>query len=320
MEETRVVKFVLVDNNKRIFSWIRADSSGDPAGPHVDLPGGKVDPGETLLQAAHRELEEEISPYGLDLREQVEVTLSAAPNGHSQARMQLSGHRYSHYQIMVWGISISGTKPLVPLETQKNLMAQWRDPEEVWLSFRGPRAQYGIAARLAWKTANSSQYGQYNTIDSGCSKHVRQLAEVGMNNSSDDDDDPFYPSLMCERCGKDPDHICNTCNHAYCCNCRDHHTCAIIEEVSAPKGHQATLHGTTSGESLGTNTNAKETDDTAEMLGIDSEDDSEFRRRLHSDSVDVGSTKIEVDINDYLVGSTGVQLTECAGAVKQHLG
>ena len=43
MEETRVVKFVLVDNNERIFSWIRADSSGDPAGPHVDLPGGKVD-------------------------------------------------------------------------------------------------------------------------------------------------------------------------------------------------------------------------------------------------------------------------------------
>ena len=43
MEETRVVKFVFIDDNKRIFSWIRADSSDDPVGPHVDLPGGKVD-------------------------------------------------------------------------------------------------------------------------------------------------------------------------------------------------------------------------------------------------------------------------------------
>ena len=156
-KETRVVKFVLVDSSKRIFSWIRADSSDDPVGPHVDLPGGKVDPEETLLQAAHRELEEEISPYGLDLRNQVEATMSAAPNGHSQARMKLSDHSYSRHQIMVWGISIPGTKPLVSLEAQKNLVAKWRDPEEVWPSFRGPRAQYGVAVQLAWEAANPRQ-------------------------------------------------------------------------------------------------------------------------------------------------------------------
>ena len=156
-EETRVVKFVLTDDNQRIFSWIRADSSNDPVGPHLDLPGGKVDPKETLLQAAHRELEEELSPYGLDLRNQVEAALSAAPNGHSQARMKLSDRCYGHYQIMVWGIPISGTEPLVPLETHKNLEAQWRNPEEVWPSFRGPRAPYGVAARLAWEAADSRQ-------------------------------------------------------------------------------------------------------------------------------------------------------------------
>ena len=87
---------------------------------------------------------------------------------HSQARMKLSDHSYSRHQIMVWGISIPGTKPLVSLETQKNLVAQWRDPEEVWPSFRGPRAQYGVAARLAWEadsrqsdstTSNSAEAG-----------------------------------------------------------------------------------------------------------------------------------------------------------------
>ena len=62
-EETRVVKFVFTAADGQIFSWIRADSSNDPVGPHIDLPGGKVDPNETLLQAAHRELEEELSPY-----------------------------------------------------------------------------------------------------------------------------------------------------------------------------------------------------------------------------------------------------------------
>ena len=155
--ETRVVKFVLVDDSKRIFSWIRADSVDDPEGPHVDLPGGKVDPEETLLQAAHRELAEEISPYGLDLRNQVEATMNAAPNGHSQARMELSDHNYSRHHVMVWGMVVSGTKPLVSVEAQKNLVAKWRDPEEVWPSFRGPRTQYGVAVRLAWEAVNPRQ-------------------------------------------------------------------------------------------------------------------------------------------------------------------
>ena len=62
-EGTQVVKFVFTADDGQIFSWIRADSSNDPVGPHIDLPGGKVDPNETLLQAAHRELEEELSPY-----------------------------------------------------------------------------------------------------------------------------------------------------------------------------------------------------------------------------------------------------------------
>merc|ERR1712086_1040030 len=81
---------------------------------------------------------------------------------------------------------------------------------------------------------------------------------------------------------------------------------------SDPKGSQAMLHGSTSEGGLGTNENAKGNDDTAEMIGIDSDDDSEFRKRLHSESVDIGSTKFEINTNDYLVGSTGVQLTEIA--------
>ena len=36
------------------------------------------------------------------------------------------------------------------METQKNLDARWRSPLEVWPSFRGPRAPYGAAARLAY--------------------------------------------------------------------------------------------------------------------------------------------------------------------------
>ena len=72
-EEIRVVKFVFTATDGQIFSWVRADSSNDPVGPHIDLPGGKVYPNETLLQAAHRELEEqeELSPYGPDLRNKV---------------------------------------------------------------------------------------------------------------------------------------------------------------------------------------------------------------------------------------------------------
>ena len=32
---SRVVKFVFTDTDGQIFSWVRADSSDDPVGPHI---------------------------------------------------------------------------------------------------------------------------------------------------------------------------------------------------------------------------------------------------------------------------------------------
>ena len=155
---SRVVKFVFTDTDGRIFSWVRADSSSDPVGPHIDFPGGKVDLNETLLQAAHRELGEELSPYGPDLRDKVEAAMSASPNGHSRVWVRLAAH--CSHQIMIWGIETSRavslsypfipSEPFISLETHKNLDARWRSPLEVWSSFRGPRAPYGAAARLAY--------------------------------------------------------------------------------------------------------------------------------------------------------------------------
>ena len=61
---------------------------------------------------------------------------------------------------MIWGIETSRavslwypfapSEPFISLETHKNLDARWRSPLEVWSSFRGPRAPYGAAARLAY--------------------------------------------------------------------------------------------------------------------------------------------------------------------------
>ena len=87
--------------------------------------------------------------------------------------------------------------------------------------------------------------------------YLNEITKFKINSS-----DPVSPPLVCERCGEDAEHICNTCNHAYCCHCRDHHTCAIIETThitpvvnmnegmpaeysNGPKGHQAPLHDTT---------------------------------------------------------------------------
>jgi len=36
---SRVVKFVFTDTDRQIFSWVRADSSGDPVGPHINYYG-----------------------------------------------------------------------------------------------------------------------------------------------------------------------------------------------------------------------------------------------------------------------------------------
>ena len=124
----------LTDTDGQIFSWIRADSSGDPVGPHIDFPGGKVDLNETLLQAAHREHGEELSPYGPDLRDKVEATMNASPNGHSRVWVELAAH--CSHQIMIWGIETSRavslscpfkpSEPFISLETHKNLDARWR--------------------------------------------------------------------------------------------------------------------------------------------------------------------------------------------------
>ena len=99
--------------------------------------------------------------------------------------------------------------------------------------------------------------------------------------------DPISPPIVCERCGEEAEQICNTCNHAYCCKCRDHHTCAIIEtnhttpRSSAPnavtdvtwrmpvgynngsKGHQAPSHEASSeGKSASNNVDGVNTDGT----------------------------------------------------------
>ena len=72
--------------------------------------------------------------------------------------MELPAH--CDCQIMIWGIETSRavslsypfapSEPFISLETHKNLDARWRSPLEVWSSFRGPRAPYGAAARLAY--------------------------------------------------------------------------------------------------------------------------------------------------------------------------
>ena len=160
--ETRVVKFVLTTADGHIFSWIRAESIDKPAGPHVDLPGGKARTDETLIQAAHRELTEELGPYGPDLKKQIDTALETYPGGHSYVRMQPPTSDGIHH-VMVWGIHVSETEQLTAIETSKHLEARWRTPLEVWSSFQEDRAPYGKAIRQAWEIIRSK--GQPITPD-----------------------------------------------------------------------------------------------------------------------------------------------------------
>ena len=157
-EETRVVKFVFTTADGLIFSWIRADSIDEPTGPHIDLPGGKARADETLIQAAHRELGEELGSYGPNLRKQVETALEAYPKGHSRTRVRPPTGDKSNHLIMIWGIGVSGTERLASVDTSIHLEARWRTPLKVWPSFQGRRAPYGTAARQAWEMVRSNDH------------------------------------------------------------------------------------------------------------------------------------------------------------------
>ena len=124
----------------------------------MDFPGGKVQLGETFLQAAHRVLGEELSPYGPDLRDKVEAAVNAHPDGHSRVWVERPEH--CDCQIVIWGIETNReaslkypftiSEPFVSVEKHKHIEAEWRRPLVVWKSFRGSRAPYGAAARRAY--------------------------------------------------------------------------------------------------------------------------------------------------------------------------
>ena len=153
-DEARVVKFVLIAPDGKIFSRIHADSVDKPDHPHIDLPGGKAKSNETLIQAAHRELATELSPYGSNLREQIAAALEAHPRGHSDVHIQpRTGDDYHH--VMIWGINVPEMEPLTAIETSKNMHAGWRSPIEIWPSFQERHAQYGETIKRAWETARS---------------------------------------------------------------------------------------------------------------------------------------------------------------------
>ena len=153
--EIRVVKFVFTAADGHIFSWIRADSCNESSGPHVDLPGGKADSDESLIQAAHRQLQNELCPYGPDLKTLVDLALRKHPKGHSLARVRFPTGDTNLHSVMVWGIGIPSTEQLTAIKNSKHLKARWRPPSEVWPSFRGRRAPYGTAVRQAWGAIRS---------------------------------------------------------------------------------------------------------------------------------------------------------------------
>jgi ADP-ribose pyrophosphatase YjhB (NUDIX family) len=153
--EVRVVKFAFTAADGHIFSWIRADSCNESSGPHVDLPGGKADSDESLIQAAHRQLQNELCPYGPDLQALVDLALRKYPKGHSLALVRFPTGDTNLHSVMVWGIGIPSTEQLTAIKNSKHLKARWRPPSEVWPSFRGRRAPYGTAVRQAWGVIRS---------------------------------------------------------------------------------------------------------------------------------------------------------------------
>ena len=146
-----MAKLVFTDQHGQIYSWIRQGPLGQPMRPHaaeIGFPGGKCEPSETLLQAAHRELSEEIEPYGPKLRRLVEAAVLEHTEGHSIVSMTIPDKPEVH-RISIWGIPLTTREDFTTLENSKHVQPDWRSPLDVWPTFRGYRTPYGTAARLA---------------------------------------------------------------------------------------------------------------------------------------------------------------------------
>ena len=145
----KAVKFLFIDKRGYLFCWYRTDSF--PRDSQIDFPGGKLDPGETDLQASHRELSEELTLYehNADLRCLVEIALATRPQGHSSVTMPIPEPR-GDCVVLLWAIPLTETLDLRPREVSKHSSAGWRSPDEIWPTFRGFREAYGRAAREAY--------------------------------------------------------------------------------------------------------------------------------------------------------------------------
>jgi isopentenyldiphosphate isomerase len=109
----RIVVVYLENDKKEILVQIRMYG-------HLDhSSAGHVDPGETYLEAAKRELKEELGVDGVDLTE--------VGNGRSD---EVSSHDNSH-RIHVFKIFKCVASPLKLQEDEVNDV-YWADPKEVW--------------------------------------------------------------------------------------------------------------------------------------------------------------------------------------------